>query len=156
MRTEAWRRMKIVGRNYARIMGLVWQCGPALTLGLFFLSLLLGIAPLVSFAVTKHVVNAITESSGRGGGWPALWPWLAALVGVQVGRLAAGEFREVQSTAVRESLDAWLSERVATAACHADLPELQTAEFQDALNRAQGETGYALDELVWWLVDSVQ
>jgi ABC-type bacteriocin/lantibiotic exporter with double-glycine peptidase domain len=137
-------------------VSLVWQCGPLLTLGIVLLSLLLGAAPVISFVVTKHVVNAMVGASGHGPGWSSLLPWLAALVGVLVGRLAADQLREVQRMDLKESLDAWINERIAAAGCRVELAELQTAEFQDTLDRARGVTGDSLDEVVWWLVHSVQ
>ena len=141
---------------YIRTLIIIWQSGPFAVLGMMFLTLSLGVVPACQFFVTEHLVNAITAAIGDANWWRSVLPWLIGLVGLRILSTAVDLLREPLYIHLGENIEIWINEGVARKVNTAELVELQTGEFQNALGRARGVSGLALQEILWYFVDSVQ
>ena len=139
-----------------RTLVIIWQSGPFAVLGMMFLTLSLGVVPACQFFVTEHLVNAITVAIGDADWWRMVLPWLIGLLGLRILSVAVDLFREPLYIHLGENIEIWINERVAQKVNTTELIELQTGEFQDALERARGVSGLALQEILWYFVDSLQ
>lgn len=141
---------------YTRTFAIIWRSGTLAVLGMTLLTLLLGVVPAGEFFVTEHLVNAITSVIGDAGWWREVLPWLIGLLGLQIFKVTADLFREPLRLHVRENIEIWINERLVTKAAETELIEFQTSDFQDALERASSISGLELENILWWVVDSIQ
>ena len=141
---------------YFRTFAIVWRSGALSLSGMMFFTLSLGVLPVGEFFVTEHLVNAITAAIGDAGWWRQVVPWLLGLLGLQIYSTVADQLREPLRLNVRENIEIWISEGIARKSNTIELTEFQTAEFQNALARARTMSGDELEEIVWWIVDSLQ
>lgn len=141
---------------YFRTFAIVWQSGALALVGMMLLTLSLGILPAGDYFVTKHLVNAITAAIGDATWWRQVLPWLLGLLGLQIYSTLADQLREPLRLYVRENIEVWISEGIVSKSNRMELIEFQTSEFQNALARARTMTGVELEEIVWWIVDSIQ
>ncbi len=141
---------------YFRTFAIVWRSGPLALSSMMLLTLSLGILPAGEFFVTENLVDAITAAIGDAAWWQQVVPWLLGLLGIQVYRICADQLREPLRLSVRENIEIWISEGIVRKANTMELVEFQTPEFQNALARARTMTGDELEEIVWWIVDSIQ
>ena len=141
---------------YFRTFAIVWRSGALSLSGMMFLTLSLGVLPVGEFFVTEHLVNAITAAIGDTGWWRQVVPWLLGLLGLQIYSTLADQLREPLRLNVRENIEIWISEGIARKSNTIELVEFQTPEFQNALARARTMSGDELEEIVWWIVDSIQ
>ena len=141
---------------YFRTFAIVWRSGALSLSGMMFLTLSLGVLPVGEFFVTEHLVNAITAAIGDANWWRQVVPWLLGLLGLQIYRTLADQLREPLRLNVRENIEIWISEGIARKSNTIELVEFQTPEFQNALARARTMSGDELEEIVWWIVDSIQ
>ena len=141
---------------YIRTLIIIWQSGPFAVLGMMLLTLSLGVVPACQFFVTEHLVNAITAAIGDANWWRSVLPWLIGLVGLRILSTAVDLLREPLYIHLGENIEIWINEGVARKVNTTELVELQTGEFQNALGRARGVSGLALQEILWYFVDSVQ
>ncbi len=141
---------------YFRTFAIVWRSGSLALSGMMFLTLSLGVLPVGEFFVTEHLVNAITAVIGDVDWWQQVVPWLLGLLGLQIYSTLADQLREPLRLNVRENIEIWISEGIARKSNTIELLEFQTPEFQNALARARTMSGDELEEIVWWIVDSIQ
>ena len=141
---------------YIRTLVVIWQSGPLAVLGMMFLTLSLGVVPACQFFVTEHLVNAITAAVGDPNWWRQVLPWLIGLLGLRILSVTVDLFREPLYIHLGENIEIWINEGVARKVNTTELIELQTGEFQNALERARSVSGLALQEILWYFVDSVQ
>ena len=141
---------------YFRTFAIVWRSGALSLSGMMFFTLSLGVLPVGEFFVTEHLVNAITAAIGDAGWWRQVVPWLLGLLGLQIYSTVADQLREPLRLNVRENIEIWISEGIAWKSNTIELVEFQTPEFQNALARARTMSGDELEEIVWWIVDSLQ
>ena len=141
---------------YIRTLIIIWQSGPFAVLGMMLLTLSLGVVPACQFFVTEHLVNAITAAIGDANWWRSVLPWLLGLVGLRILSTAVDLLREPLYIHLGENIEIWINEGVARKVNTTELVELQTGEFQNALGRARGVSGLALQEILWYFVDSLQ
>ena len=141
---------------YVRTMMIIWQSGPLAVLGMMFLTLSLGVVPACQFFVTEHLVNAITAAIGDANWWRSVLPWLIGLVGLRILSTAVDLLREPLYIHLGENIEIWINEEIARKVDTTGLVELQTGEFQNALERARSVSGLALQEILWYFVDSLQ
>ncbi len=141
---------------YFRTFAIVWRSGALSLSGMMFLTLSLGVLPVGEFFVTEHLVNVITAAIGDAGWWRQVVPWLLALLGLQIYSTLADQLREPLRLTVRENIEIWMSEGIVRKSNTIELIEFQTSEFQNALARARSMSGDELEEIVWWIVDSIQ
>ena len=141
---------------YFRTFAIVWRSGALSLSGMMFLTLSLGVLPVGEFFVTEHLVNAITAAIGDANWWQQVVPWLLGLLGLQIYSTLADQLREPLRLNVRENIEIWISEGIARKSNTIELVEFQTPEFQNALARARAMSGDELEEIVWWIVDSIQ
>ncbi|MDE0688306.1 MAG: ABC transporter ATP-binding protein [Candidatus Poribacteria bacterium] len=141
---------------YARTLVVIWQSGALAVLGMFLLTLLPGIVPACQFFVTERLVNAITDAVGGTNWWHAVLPWLIGLLGLRILNTGADLLREPLYTHLGENIEIWINEGIARKVDTTALIEIQTAEFQDSLERARAVSGLALQNILWHLVDSLQ
>ena len=141
---------------YARTFVIIWKSGALAVLGMMFLTLSLGVVPAGEFFVTEHLVNAITSVIGDAGWWREVLPWLIGLLGLQIFSATADLLREPMRLHVRENIEVWINERMVRKAAATELIEFQTSEFQGALERASSISGLELENILWWVVDSIQ
>ena len=141
---------------YVRTMMIIWQSGPLAVLGMMFLTLSLGVVPACQFFVTEHLVNAITAAIGDANWWRSVLPWLIGLVGLRILSTAVDLLREPLYIHLGENIEIWINEEIVRKVDTTGLVELQTGEFQNALERARSVSGLALQEILWYFVDSLQ
>ena len=141
---------------YFRTFAIVWRSGALSLSGMMFLTLSLGVLPAGEYFVTEHLVNAITAAIGDADWWRQVVPWLLGLLGLQIYNTLADQLREPLRLNVRENIEVWISEGIVRKSNTIELTEFQTAEFQNALARARSMSGDELEEIVWWIVDSLQ
>ena len=141
---------------YIRTLVVIWQSGPLAVLGMMLLTLSLGVVPACQFFVTEHLVNAITAAIGDADWWRSVLPWLIGLLGLRILSAAVDLLREPLYIHLGENIEIWINEGVARKVNTTELIELQTGEFQNALERARSVSGLALQEILWYFVDSVQ
>ena len=141
---------------YIRTFIITWQNGSFALLGVLLLTLLLGVVPAGQFFVTERLVNAITDAIGNADWWKQVVPWLIGLIGLQVFRILVDLLREPLRLHVGANIEAWINENIVRKSNTIALTEFQTPEFQNALARARAMSGIELDEIVWWIFDSLQ
>lgn len=141
---------------YIRTFLITWQNGALALLGVLLLTLLLGVVPAAQFFVTERLVNAITAAIGDADWWQHVVPWLIGLIGLQVLSILIDHLREPLRLHVGENIEVWINERIVRKSNTIELTEFQTPEFQNALERARAMSGIELDEIVWWIFDSLQ
>ena len=141
---------------YIRTFAITWQNGSLALLGVLLLTLLLGVVPAGQFFVTERLVNAIIAAIGDADWWRQVVPWLVGLIGLQVLSISIDHLREPLRLHVGENIEAWLNESIVRKSNTIALTEFQTPEFQNALARARAMSGIELDEIVWWIFDSLQ
>ena len=139
-----------------RTVVVIWQSGPFAILGMMLLTLSLGLVPACQFFLTEHLVNAITDAIGDADWWRMVLPWLIGLLGLRILSVTVDLLREPLYIHLGENIEIWINESVARKVNRTPLIELQTGEFQDALERARGVSGLALQEILWYFVDSLQ
>ncbi len=141
---------------YARTLVVIWQSGWFAVLGMFLLTLLPGIVPACQFFVTERLVNAITDAVGDANWWQTVLPWLIGLLGLRILSTGADLLREPLYTHLGENIEIWINDGIARKVDTTELIEIQTAEFQDSLERARAVSGLALQNILWYFVDSLQ
>lgn len=141
---------------YARTLVVIWQSGSLAVLGMFLLTLLPGVIPACQFFVTERLVNAIIEVVGEANWWQTVLPWLIGLLGLRILSTGADLLREPLYTHLGENIEIWINDSIAQKVDTTALIEIQTAEFQDSLERARAVSGLALQNILWYLVDSLQ
>ena len=141
---------------YFRTFAIVWKSGALALVGMMLLTLSLGVLPAGDYFVTKHLVNAITAAIGDANWWRQVLPWLLGLLGLQIYSTLADQLREPLRFYVRENIEVWISDGIVRKSNTMELIEFQTPEFQNALARARTMSGVELEEIVWWIVDSIQ
>ena len=141
---------------YARTFAITWKNGSWALLGVLSLTVLLGGIPAGHFFVTEHLVNAITDAIGNADWWIQVVPWLIGLIGLQIFSILIDQLREPLRLHVGENIEVWISENIVRKSNTVELTEFQTPEFQNALTRARAMSGIELDEIVWWIFDSLQ
>ena len=155
-----WKTWRLTAKEsiiaYFRTFAIVWRSGALSLSGMMFLTLSLGVLPVGEFFVTEHLVNAITAAIGDTGWWQQVVPWLLALLSLQIYSTLADQLREPLRLTVRENIEIWISEGIVRKSNTIELIEFQTSEFQNALARARSMSGDELEEIVWWIVDSIQ
>lgn len=141
---------------YGRTFTIIWKSGSLSLIGMMSLTLSLGVLPAIEFFVTERLVNSITAAIGDTNWWQQVVPWLMALLGLQIFRTLVDQLREPLRLDVRENIEIWITENIVQKANAIELTELQTADFQNAVERARSMSGDELDEIAWWIVDSIQ
>ncbi|MXV85291.1 ABC transporter ATP-binding protein [Candidatus Poribacteria bacterium] len=141
---------------YARTLVVIWQSGSLAVLGMFLLTLLPGVVPACQFFVTERLVNTIVEVVGDANWWQAVLPWLIGLLGLRILSTGADLLREPLYTHLGENIEIWINDGIAQKVDTTALIEIQTAEFQDSLERARAVSGLVLQNILWYLVDSLQ
>ena len=141
---------------YIRTFSITWQNGALALLGVLLLTLLLGAVPAAQFFVTERLVNAITAAIGDADWWQQIVPWLAGLIGLQILSILVDHLREPLRLHVGANIEAWINDNIVRKSNTIALTEFQTPEFQNALARARAMSGIELDEIVWWIFDSLQ
>jgi len=141
---------------YARTLVVIWQSGSLAVLGMFLLTLLPGVVPACQFFVTERLVNAIIDAVGEANWWQTVLPWVIGLLGLRILSTGADLLREPLYTHLGENIEIWINDGIAQKVDTTELIEIQTAEFQDSLERARAVSGLALQNILWYLVDSLQ
>ena len=141
---------------YIRTFSITWQNGSLALLGVLFLTLLLGVLPAGQFFVTERLINAITAAIGDANWWKQVVPWLMGLIGLQILNILVDLLREPLRLHVGANIESWMNENIVRKSTTIELTEFQTPEFQNALARARAMSGIELDEIVWWIFDSLQ
>ena len=141
---------------YIRTFAITWQNGSLALVGVLLLTLLLGVVPAGQFFVTERLINAITAAIGDADWWQQVVPWLIGLIGLQVLNILVDLLREPLRLRVGANIEAWINENIVQKSNTIALTEFQTPEFQNALARARAMSGIELDEIVWWIFDSLQ
>ena len=141
---------------YGRTFAVVWKSGSFALLGMVLITLSLGIVPAGEFFLTEHLVNAITDAIGDANWWQQVLPWLIGLLGLRIFITLANQLSQPLHIRVRENIEVWLNERIVEKADTTELIEFQTSEFQNALERARSVSGLDLENILWWLIDSLQ
>ena len=141
---------------YIRTFSITWQNGSLALLGVLLLTLLLGVVPAGQFFVTERLINAITAAIGDANWWKQVVPWLMGLIGLQILSIFVDLLREPLRLRVGANIEAWMNENIVRKSNTIALTEFQTPEFQNALARARAMSGIELDEIVWWIFDSLQ
>jgi len=134
--------------GYARTAVAVWRAGPLAALTMLTLTVASGFLPAGNFLASVRLVNAIAAAVGRRGWWTAVWPWLAVTAALQVAAVALEQVKNPFQAQVTENLETWIHEGITSRAQAAELPELQTASFQNRLARARAVSGADMVQII--------
>ena len=137
--------------GFRRVLGLVWDANPLLTLSLAVLNLLQGFVPAAQVWVSKLLVDAVVGAVTTGAG-TAVLPQVLVLVGVQVLIGIASNILSTGSNICQQLLQEQVSNRiqllVMRQANQLDLVFFERPQFYDLLQTVQREAAYRPVQMV--------
>ncbi|MBV9601902.1 MAG: ABC transporter ATP-binding protein [Chloroflexi bacterium] len=146
-----WANARTTWHGFRRVLGLVWDANPGLTLALALLNLAQGFVPALRVWLSKLLVDAVVAAVTNGTGTAAL-PQVAALVLLQ---FAIGAFSNVASTAsnicqqlLQEQVANRIQLLVMRHANELDLVFFERPQFYDLLQTVQREAAYRPVQMV--------
>jgi ATP-binding cassette, subfamily B, bacterial len=137
--------------GFRRVLGLVWDANPLLTLSLAILNLLLGGVPAIRVWLSKLLVDAVVNAVTTGTGTAAL-PQVAVLVGLQFVVGAVSNILGTGSNICQQLLQEQVSNRIQLVvmrqANQLDLVFFERPKFYDLLQTVQREAAYRPVQMV--------
>ena len=137
--------------GFRRVLGLVWDANPLLTLSLALLNLLLGGVPAIRVWLSKLLVDAVVNAVTTGTGTAAL-PEVAVLVALQFAVGALSNILGTGANICQQLLQEQVSNRIQLVVMrHAnqlDLVFFERPQFYDLLQTVQREAAYRPVQMV--------
>ena len=146
-----WANAGTTWHGFRRVLGLVWDANPRLTLALAGLNLLQGFVPAAQVWVSKLLVDAVVGAVTTGTG-TAVLPQVLVLVGVQVLIGVASNVFGTTANICQQLLQEQVSNRiqliVMRQANQLDLVFFERPQFYDLLQTVQREAAYRPVQMV--------
>ena len=146
-----WANAGTTWRGFRRVLGLVWDANPLLTVSLAGLNLLQGGLPAARVYVSKLLVDAVVNAVTTGAGTAAL-PQVAVLVGLQFAIGAASNLLSTASNICQQLLQEQVANRIQLLVMrHAnelDLVFFERPQFYDLLQTVQREAAFRPVQMV--------
>src|SRR5579871_180293 len=146
-----WRSAGTTWTGFRRVLALVWDANPGLTLALAVLNLLQGAVPALRVWLSKLLVDAVVSAVTTGAGTQAL-PQVALLVAAQfvIGALSniAGTASNICQQLLQEQVANRIQLLVMRHANELDLIFFERPQFYDLLQSVQREAAYRPVQMV--------
>src|SRR5262249_18481213 len=140
-----WNSTRTTWNGFRRVLALVWDANPGLTLALAVLNLLQGAVPAVRVWLSKLLVDAVVSAVTTGAG-TAVLPQVALLVALQfaIGALSnvAGTASNICQQLLQEQVANRIQLLVMRHANELDLIFFERPQFYDLLQTVQREAAY--------------
>jgi ATP-binding cassette subfamily B protein len=142
---SSWANARLTWQGFRRVLGLVWEANPALTIALGFLNLVQGGLPAARVWVSKLLIDAVVEAWSTGAGLTAL-PEVAVLVALQFAVGAASNVLSTSSNICQQLLQERVANRIQLLVMrHAnelDLVFFERPQFYDLIQQVQRDVGF--------------
>ena len=149
--TALWANARITWSGFRRVLTLVWDANPRLTLALAVLNLLQGAVPAARVWLSKLLVDAVVGAVTTGNGVGAL-PQVLLLVGLQFGIGAVSNVLGTAANICQQLLQEQVSNRIQLLVMrHAnqlDLIFFERPQFYDLLQTVQREAAFRPVQMV--------
>src|SRR5579859_7607018 len=149
--TALWANARITWSGFRRVLALVWDANPRLTLALAVLNLLQGAVPAARVWLSKLLVDAVVGAVTTGNGVGAL-PQVLLLVGLQFGIGAVSNVLGTAANICQQLLQEQVSNRIQLLVMrHAnqlDLIFFERPQFYDLLQTVQREAAFRPVQMV--------
>jgi ATP-binding cassette subfamily B protein len=146
-----WSNARTTWRGFRRVLALVWDANPGLTLSLALLNLLQGFVPAIRVWLSKLLVDAVVAAVTDGTGTAAL-PQVFVLVALQfaIGALSsvAGTASNICQQLLQEQVANRIQLLVMRHANELDLVFFERPQFYDLLQTVQREAAYRPVQMV--------
>jgi ATP-binding cassette, subfamily B, bacterial len=146
-----WTNARTTWRGFRRVLALVWDANPGLTLSLALLNLLQGFVPALRVWLSKLLVDAVVAAVTNGTGTEAL-PQVFVLVALQfaIGALSsvAGTASNICQQLLQEQVANRIQLLVMRHANELDLVFFERPQFYDLLQTVQREAAYRPVQMV--------
>ena len=146
-----WANARTTWRGFRRVLALVWDANPGLTLTLALLNLLQGFVPAIRVWLAKLLVDAVVAAVTDGTGTGAL-PQVFVLVALQfaIGALSsvAGTASNICQQLLQEQVANRIQLLVMRHANELDLVFFERPQFYDLLQTVQREAAYRPVQMV--------
>lgn len=140
-----WSNGRQTWQGFRRVLGLVWDASPGLTLALAVLNLLQGGLPAAGVWVSKVLVDVVVAAVSSGTGTAAL-PQILALVALQFGIGAATQLLSTAANICQQLLQEQVTNRIQLVVMrHAnelDLVFFERPQFYDLIQQVQREAAF--------------
>ena len=146
-----WDNTRTTWHGFRRVLALVWDANPGLTLALALLNLVQGAVPAARVWLSKLLVDAVVGAVSSGNGTAAL-PQVMLLVALQFGIGAASNVLGTAANICQQLLQEQVSNRIQLLVMrHAnqlDLVFFERPQFYDLLQTVQREAAYRPVQMV--------
>jgi ATP-binding cassette, subfamily B, bacterial len=146
-----WANTRTTWHGFRRVLALVWDANPLLTLSLALLNLLQGAVPAARVWLSKLLVDAVVNAVTTGNGTAAL-PQVMLLVALQFGIGAASNVLGTAANICQQLLQEQVSNRIQLLVMrHAnqlDLVFFERPQFYDLLQTVQREASFRPVQMV--------
>jgi ATP-binding cassette subfamily B protein len=135
-----WRERVKALRFVPKLLRMVWETNPLLTVAMGALRLVRGFVPIASLYIGKLIIDGVVALRASGGSWRSL----LGLIGLEIAIVVTGELLSRASALVDGTLSDLFSNRVSVRlmehAATLDLAMFENPEFYDHLERARRQT----------------
>jgi ATP-binding cassette, subfamily B, bacterial len=140
-----WQNARVTWQGFRRVLGLVWEANPGLTIALAALNLAQGGLPALRVWVSKLLIDAVVAAWSSGAGLSAL-PEVGMLVALQFGVGAAANVLSTLSNICQQLLQDRVANRIQLLVMrHAnqlDLVFFERPQFYDLIQQVQRDVGF--------------
>ena len=140
-----WQNARVTWQGFRRVLGLVWEANPGLTIALAFFNLAQGGLPALRVWISKLLIDAVVAAWTNGSGLAAL-PEVGLLVALQFGIGAASNLLSTLSNICQQLLQDRVANRIQLLVMrHAnqlDLVFFERPQFYDLIQQVQRDVGF--------------
>jgi ATP-binding cassette subfamily B protein len=140
-----WSNARVTWQGFRRVLGLVWEANPGLTLALAFLNLAQGGLPALRVWISKLLIDAVVAAWTNGSGLAAL-PEVGVLVALQFGIGAASNLLSTLANICQQLLQDRVANRIQLLVMHhaneLDLVFFERPQFYDLIQQVQRDVGF--------------
>src|SRR5437588_2783422 len=140
-----WANARVTWAGFQRVLSLVWEANPGLTIALAVLNLLQGGLPALRVWVSKLLIDAVVAALSSGSGLSAL-PEVGVLVALQFGVGAVSNVLSTLANICQQLLQDRVANRIQLLVMrHAnqlDLVFFERPQFYDLIQQVQRDVGF--------------
>jgi ATP-binding cassette, subfamily B, bacterial len=140
-----WDNARVTWQGFRRVLDLVWEANPGLTIALAFFNLAQGGLPALRVWISKLLIDEVVAAWSSGAGLSAL-PAVALLVALQFGIGAASNVLSTASNICQQLLQDRVANRIQLLVMrHAnqlDLVFFERPQFYDLIQQVQRDVGF--------------
>ena len=140
-----WQNARVTWQGFRRVLGLVWEANPGLTIALALFNLAQGGLPALRVWISKLLIDAVVAAWTNGAGLTAL-PEVGLLVALQFGIGAASNLLSTLSNICQQLLQDRVANRIQLLVMrHAnqlDLVFFERPQFYDLIQQVQRDVGF--------------